>query len=585
MEAPQQRQFRIHHGLGRGGFGEVYRATMTSQGGLRAEVAVKLLRLDHDVGSEAMRRLRDEGRMLAALRHPTILHVYDLAKLDGRIGLVTEYVDGQDLTACLDRKADQPPMPLKVLLEVVGLVAEGLHAAHNATDPDTGERLHLVHRDVKPSNLRISRHGQVKILDFGIARSEAVDREARTGSHATLGSLAYMSPERFDRHAPGPPADVYGLGCTLYEGLAGRRFHLDTVPIHMVRLAAGAERYAAHLQQALEDIDDDVPIEVVSLVAQMLAHRPDDRPSATEVAHRCEDLAAGLEGPRLKRWARDRAWPPPQHEPTPFDGRTLTDGTLTHLSSLDSSPTARDPTEETFRFDGPLDDMRLAHPDDADAPTVPDDAPLPARSPGPRRRRGAWLSLAAVGLLVALAIGAWWGARPPQAPPAPPIPPDATPAAPAPQPIPEPTEPAAPPEPQPTPAAQPDPEPQPAPVPQVAPQPQPAPSPEPVPPPAPEPQPAPEPVAAPEPAPAAEPAPAPEPAPIGTLAVTGERVELVRLVGEAGTFTRPQVPAGVYTVYVRIGDVDVDVPGVRVPPGGRLELECNRLTMKCQETQ
>ena len=324
MEGAQQRRFRIHHGLGRGGYGEVYKATMTSPGGLRAEVAVKLLRLDQHTDEDAVRRLRDEGKLLAALRHPTILRVYDLAVLEGRIGLVTEYVDGQDLHGCME---GDDALPIRPLIEVIGLVAEGLHAAYEAPAPETGEPMRLLHRDVKPSNLRISRHGEVKILDFGIARSEAVDREARTGSQATLGSLAYMSPERFDASPPGPAGDMFSLGCVLYEGLAGRRMYPDAVPVHMYRMAASLKAYGKHMEEAFAELEGQ-PEEVVQLLHDMLEHDPDDRVTARDVASRCEALVDQLDGPSLKRWARERDWPDSEFVQTTYDGRTLTDGTL-----------------------------------------------------------------------------------------------------------------------------------------------------------------------------------------------------------------------------------------------------------------
>src|SRR5688572_17927020 len=121
MEAGRQRQFRIHHCLGRGGYGEVYRATMVAPGGIENDVAVKLL--------------RDEGRLLSVLRHPAILRVFDLALLDGRVGLVTEFVEGEDLSTLIGN------LPLRPILEVVAAVAEALDAAWNHPRSD-GRPLH-----------------------------------------------------------------------------------------------------------------------------------------------------------------------------------------------------------------------------------------------------------------------------------------------------------------------------------------------------------------------------------------------------------------------------------------------------------
>src|SRR5690606_17230382 len=124
--------------------------------------AVKVLRRDLSVDGDAVRRLRDEGRLLARLDHPTILRAFDLVRLDGRLALVTELVEGADLAELL--RAD-PPLPARALVEVIGRVAAALDAAHATPGPD-GRPLALVHRDVKPTNVRVGRFGEVKLLDF-----------------------------------------------------------------------------------------------------------------------------------------------------------------------------------------------------------------------------------------------------------------------------------------------------------------------------------------------------------------------------------------------------------------------------------
>ena len=346
MEAGRQRQFRIHHCLGRGGYGEVYRATMLSPGGIEADVALKLLRLDVEPGGEAARRLRDEGRLLAALRHPAILAVHDMALLEGRVGLVTEFVEGQDLSSLIGCGG----LPSRALIQATGMVAEALDVAWR-TESSEGDPLHLIHRDVKPSNIRIGRHGEVKLLDFGIARSvtDGVDREARTGTGSAVGSLAYMAPERFTRAPAGPAADVYGLGCTLFEGLAGERLFPDVVPVEMFRLAADAAAHTRHVHRATGKLD--VSGRVVALVEAMLSHDPAARPDAAEVAHTCDGLVDALEGDTLRRWARARAWPDPDPVPGHFDGRTITEGTLSTLGATGSGSTSL--PSETYNFELP----------------------------------------------------------------------------------------------------------------------------------------------------------------------------------------------------------------------------------------
>ncbi|MEQ1505184.1 MAG: protein kinase [Myxococcota bacterium] len=319
---PDRRQYRLRQRLGRGGFGEVYLAVMEA-GAVRAEVAVKLLKDGLDAGDQALERLRDEGRLLGLLNHPVILKVHDLLVLDGRVALVTEYVDGADLAQCL--AADG--IPLRALVEVVGRVADALGVAWSAASP-TGSALHLIHRDVKPANIRIGRHGDVKLLDFGLARAADVQREARTETASIFGSIPYMAPERFDNKAPiGPAADVFALGAVLYEGLTGQRLlsGLSTKAAYL--LAMSAVRHRSFVERQLDELPPSVPTEVRDLLVATLAFDPAARPTASDVAATCEQLAEGLPGAGLRRYCRDRTWTPPADDPggpDALDGRVLT---------------------------------------------------------------------------------------------------------------------------------------------------------------------------------------------------------------------------------------------------------------------
>lgn len=329
------RRFRVQRCLGRGGFGEVYRATMAGEGGLEADVALKVLRRDLDPRGQAARRLRDEGRLLSRLHHPSILRVYDIVELDGRVALVTEFVDGEDLGALL---LTDPPPP-RVLVEITGLVAGALDAAWN-TPADDGSPLHLVHRDIKPSNIRVGVHGAVKLLDFGISRAESVEREARTQTDLLVGSPAYMAPERFLDASLDPASDVFALGATLYEGLAGRRFHADLAVPQIAGLAIAPERYEDWLAERLRALAGVEPV-IVDLVRAMLDYAPERRPVASEVATRCDQLLDAVRGESLSTWARRHGWHEATHFAGELEGRVLTEGAL--APSPEPTPRARRP--------------------------------------------------------------------------------------------------------------------------------------------------------------------------------------------------------------------------------------------------
>lgn len=333
MDDSARRRFRMGACLGRGGFGEVYLATMVAPSGLQSVVAVKVLRADVGAQLDAVRRLRDEGRMLANLRHPTVVHAVDLCTLGGRIALVTEYVEGADLSELI-RGPDR--MGPRALLQVVGAVSDALEAAWS-TPGRSGAPMHLIHRDIKPTNIRIGRHGDTKLLDFGIATFQGEEREARTASDLIVGSLPYMAPERFVDRTTEPAADVFSLGCTLFEGLCAGPFYAGGKLKELSRLALRPELHAEHLDQRLGALAG-VDARVRALLEGMLAHDPLQRPSSEGVAARCEELGDALGGPSLSSWCRSRTWTKTEGpRDGPLVGQELTEGAVELLEEADES--------------------------------------------------------------------------------------------------------------------------------------------------------------------------------------------------------------------------------------------------------
>ncbi len=322
----ERRQFQIRHCVGAGGFGEVYVAAMRSAAGVTTEVAVKVLHENLDPHSQPVQRLKDEAHLLAALNHPTIVRVNDLVFLEGRIALVTEYVDGADLETFFEGER----LPHRALIEVTERVAEALHVAWSARTPD-GKELRLIHRDIKPANIRISRHGEVKLLDFGIARTttDNLIRSAKTQDSSVVGSLLYMAPERLDGDAVvGAASDIFSLGVTLYQGLSGACLFGELSPRAQFGLACSRDKFDAFVAEHLSALLPDTPAPMVDLLLRMLAFSPEERPSAVEVVHECEQLAATLSGSSLKRLCRDHVWPTPSVAEGALANRTIVETTL-----------------------------------------------------------------------------------------------------------------------------------------------------------------------------------------------------------------------------------------------------------------
>jgi serine/threonine protein kinase/Flp pilus assembly protein TadD len=203
--------------LGAGGMGEVYRAHDRQ---LDREVAVKILpeRFTHE--RDAVARFQREARSLAALSHPNIVTIFDIGEDQGRVFVVMELLQGQTLFA----RIRQTTLDWRRALEIAQPVAQGLAAAHAKG---------IIHRDIKPSNIFLVSDGTVKILDFGLARSERKATETSADPAATvaietqpglvIGTCHYMSPEQARSQPLDPRSDVFSLGCTLYEMAAGHR--------------------------------------------------------------------------------------------------------------------------------------------------------------------------------------------------------------------------------------------------------------------------------------------------------------------------------------------------------------------------
>ncbi len=316
-------EFEIHRCLGRGGFGEVYRGVMSRGGGIAMDVAIKVLRPDLDPSSQGVQRLRDEGRLLGRLTHPTILRVYDLVIIEGRAALISEYVDGDDLAHVIRTDARPPP---RATYEIVAQVAAALDAAWSWPSVMDGQPLHLVHRDIKPDNIRLDPHGVVKLLDFGIAQASAVEREAETSVNIIMGSAQYLAPERMVQQEVGPESDVFALGCTLYEALTGEALFFRKSMRQMYLLMIEEPRYWPFIDERLAKLDGILDHERArSLLRAMIAYKKQERPTAGDVAARCDTISESLAGPTLRRWARQHPWPKGSVEENgPLEGRTFT---------------------------------------------------------------------------------------------------------------------------------------------------------------------------------------------------------------------------------------------------------------------
>jgi serine/threonine protein kinase len=288
------RRFVVKGLLGEGGFGKVYLADLVSAGGFRKEVALKVLTASAPSQMDAASRLRDEARLLGLLRHRNIVAVDDLVRLPEGWGVVMEVVAGVDLRYLMSHlHALDRTVPPQAAADVAVGIARALDAAYNHR-PSGGQPLRAVHRDIKPGNVRITAEGEVKVLDFGIARAEFQTRETVTGDDR-FGSLAYMSPERVIGEPETTACDVYALGVVLWEMLccSQRGRALLRRDLH--------DKQLVDMQEKLRPVAGAAELE--PLVLRMVDFDPEARPAAAEVVAELRRLRPALTGPDLEELA------------------------------------------------------------------------------------------------------------------------------------------------------------------------------------------------------------------------------------------------------------------------------------------
>lgn len=262
-----------------GGMAEVFLGVKQGLEGFLKVVVLKRV-LPHFTDNEQfVRMFVDEARIAARLDHPNIVRTYEFGELDGQYYTVMEYLPGEDLRGILRRlSVTKQKMPLHVAVGIVMQLCAGLHCAHQLTDT-VGRPLNLVHRDVNPANIIITYGGEVKIIDFGVAKTNST----ATVTGTIKGKIAYMPPEQILARGVDQRSDIFSAGVVLWELLTGRRLF-------------GRASDAATLYAIMNDpvplpsrYRHDIPRELDAIVMQALSRTPTDRFSTAE------EMSAALE--------------------------------------------------------------------------------------------------------------------------------------------------------------------------------------------------------------------------------------------------------------------------------------------------
>ena len=233
MSAERFGKYSLLHKLATGGMGEVWLARQTGPAGFDRFVAIKRLLPNLAENNEFVQMFLDEARLAARLTHPNICQVYEFGREDGSYYLAMEYMHGESLSSMLERSIkERKPLSQPVVAFIVAQALEGLHFAHEAKD-ESGRPLNLVHRDISPSNIFVTYDGQVKLLDFGIAK--AAHRITQTVVGSIKGKFGYIAPEVYKGLTIDRRVDLFAMGVVLWEMLTRRRLYKRAAEYEILR--------------------------------------------------------------------------------------------------------------------------------------------------------------------------------------------------------------------------------------------------------------------------------------------------------------------------------------------------------------
>jgi len=251
-----------------GGMAELFRAKLTGAQGFEKLIAVKKILPNLSTEANLIAAFIDEAKLAALLHHENIIQIYDFGSMDDQYFIAMEYLFGKDLRT-ITRTARKKDLELGMenIVYIVSRICAGLDYSHHLRDLQ-GKPLNIIHRDINPQNILITYEGQVKIIDFGIAK--AASHNTQTKENLIKGKLAYMSPEQANGQKIDHRSDIFSTGIILYELLAARRMFTGET-MHVLSLVRGAQ------YDPPEEVIQDLPPKLNSILSRALAKDPDER--------------------------------------------------------------------------------------------------------------------------------------------------------------------------------------------------------------------------------------------------------------------------------------------------------------------
>jgi serine/threonine-protein kinase len=263
-------RYRITERVAAGGMAEVFRGVAESLQGFKKNIAIKRILPALTKNKKFVAMFLDEARLSLVLQHANIVQVFDIAHTDDTYFIVMEYVDGVDLKALMEwRRKINRRVPIAHSLYVIMEICKGLSYAHDLQNPDGGKALGIVHRDISPPNVLISKQGEIKVVDFGLAK--ATSQIETTDPGVVKGKMSYLSPEAARGEEVDMSADIFAVGILLYEMLTGKRLFYGETDYQTVELVRNAKI------PPIKPQNPQVEPELEDIVRKALAKRKEDR--------------------------------------------------------------------------------------------------------------------------------------------------------------------------------------------------------------------------------------------------------------------------------------------------------------------
>jgi eukaryotic-like serine/threonine-protein kinase len=263
-------RYRLTERIAAGGMAEVFKGVAESLQGFRKNVAIKRILPNLTKNQKFVTMFLDEARLSLFLQHANIVQVFDIGHTDETYFIVMEFVDGVDLKAIFEwRRRIRKRLTIGQCIYMIMEVCKGLAYAHDLPHPETGRPLGIVHRDISPANVLISRNGEIKLADFGLAK--AASQVEATDPGVVKGKMSYLSPEAARGENVDHRADIFAVGILLYEALTSKRLFYGESDYQTVEMVRNAKIPSISQQ------NPEVEPEFEEIVRKALARRVEDR--------------------------------------------------------------------------------------------------------------------------------------------------------------------------------------------------------------------------------------------------------------------------------------------------------------------